>query len=172
MEYKKTKIERKLTCLADKWNLYYHLPFDKTWDENSYKLIMENIYSIEQLIAMNETMPNEVIRTCMLFVMKSGIMPLWEDPMNRNGGAFSYKISIKNVPLVWRHLLYLLGGNSLTIDVKHMSRINGLSISPKKGFCIVKIWLCDCSLQNPEIISAIPDLTREGCLFTQHKPEF
>jgi hypothetical protein len=158
--------------LAYKWNLYYHLPFDKNWDAPSYKLIMNNIETVEQAISINETLPNEIIYSCMLFVMKVGIMPLWEDKANRNGGAFSYKVYNTHVPLVWRRLFYLLCGNTLLVDKTQASKVNGISISPKKGFCIIKIWFVDCSIQNPESVVAIPELQAEGCLFKKHEPEF
>ena len=29
----------------------------------------------------------------MLFLMRDGIQPIWEDEKNRNGGCFSYKIN-------------------------------------------------------------------------------
>jgi hypothetical protein len=165
-------VERRLTPLIDKWNLYYHLPYDKTWDVQSYKIIMGDIATTEQLIGINEIMPDEVVKTCMLFVMKTGVLPLWEDPKNRTGGAFSFKILNKSVHLVWRQLFYLLCGGTLMVDRAHMSLVNGLSISPKKGFCIVKIWLRDCSLQDPNSIVEIPDLCKRECLFRKHEPEF
>ena len=165
-------LERRLTPLIDKWNLYYHLPYDKTWDVQSYKLIMGDIETTEQLIGINEVMPDEVVKTCMLFVMKSGVLPLWEDANNRQGGAFSFKILNKSVHLVWRQLFYLMCGGTLMVNRAHMPLVNGISISPKKGFCIVKIWLRDCSLQDPETIAEIPDLCKRECLFRKHEPEF
>lgn len=157
--------------LIDKWNLYYHLPYDKNWTAESYKNIHE-IQTVEELIAINETLPEDVVRSCMLFVMKTGILPLWEDPQNRTGGAFSFRVPNKNVPLVWRHLFYVLCGGTLAIDKKYNSLINGISISPKKSFCILKIWMKDCSIQDPTIITKIKDLQTEGCLFKIHEPEF
>jgi hypothetical protein len=53
-----------------------------------------------------------------------------------------------------------------------MNFVNGITISPKRGFCIVKIWLYDCSLQDPSIIVPIPLLSKMGCLFKSHTPEF
>jgi len=171
MDTTTTSSRRPFSFLADKWDLYYHLPFDKRWDISSYKLIIGNIETVEQLIGINETLPNEVIRSCMLFVTKKGILPLWEDKSNCNGGAFSYKISNKSAPMVWRHLFYFLGGNTLMVDSQNMEKVNGMSISPKKGFCIIKIWLSDCSLQNPDVIVNIPELLKEGCIFTPFKIE-
>jgi hypothetical protein len=166
-----TKTSSRHTYLADKWNLYYHLPNDKSWDASSYKLIMGNIETVEQVIGINETLPRDIIQSCMLYVTRHGILPLWEDVQNCNGGAYSYKIVNKDVELVWRQLFYLLCGNSLMVNVNHMSHVNGISVSPKKGFCIVKIWLRDCSLQDPDYVTNIPKLMKEGCLFKKHDVE-
>lgn len=162
----------KQNYLISKWALYYHLPNDKNWTLASYKLILDNINTVEQLIAVNEGLTDNIVKHCMLFVMKCGITPMWEDKKNRNGGCFSYKVVNKSVPMVWRELMYLLCGNSLTINKKHMDFVNGITISPKRGFCIVKIWLIDCSLQDPSIIYPIPLLSKLGCLFKAHTPEF
>jgi len=50
------------------------------------------------------------------------------------------------------------------------SKINGITISPKKSFCIVKIWLNNCSNQNSESInySNIEGLVAYGSLFKKH----
>ena len=40
--------------LIGKWDLYYHLPYDKNWDIASYKRIMEDIDSVEKLVLINE----------------------------------------------------------------------------------------------------------------------
>jgi hypothetical protein len=158
--------------LIDKWDLYYHLPYDKSWDISSYKKIMENIDSVEKLIAINESLPELVIKHCMLFVMKAGITPMWEDPKNRNGGCFSFKVINKQVYGVWKSLFYAICGETLCVDKKYNSVINGITISPKKNFCIIKIWLENCSIQDSKIIIDIPNLVKDGCLFKKHEPEF
>jgi hypothetical protein len=108
----------------------------------------------------------------MLFVMRDGITPMWEDPRNRNGGCFSYKVVNKSVPEVWKALFYSLCGESLCIDSKNSKHINGIAISPKKNFCIIKIWMDTSVLQDSGIIINIPNLTKQGCLFKKHEPEF
>jgi hypothetical protein len=154
------------------WNYYYHLPNDKNWNVDSYKIIMSNIRTLEELIGMNELMTDNIIKNCMLFVMRVGVTPMWEDVQNRQGGCFSYKVTNKSVTQVWRKLMYLLCGYTLTIDPTHMDLVNGITISPKRGFCIVKIWMRDCSLQDPAVITNIDQLLRNGCLFKAHSPEF
>jgi hypothetical protein len=108
----------------------------------------------------------------MLFVMRSGITPMWEDKRNRNGGCFSYKVLNKHVYDIWKMLFYALCGETLCKDVKYAHMLNGITISPKKNFCIVKIWLSDCKLQDPSQIIDIPNLSTQGCLFKKHAPEF
>jgi len=166
------KLCSKQLNLHSRWNYYYHLPNDKNWNLASYKYIMGDIDTLEKLIAVNETVTNNIIKNCMLFVMREGVTPMWEDNCNRNGGCFSYKVSNKVVINVWRELTYLLCGNSLTIDKNHMELVNGITISPKRGFCIVKIWLKNCSLQDPNIVVDVDNLIKVGCLFKTHKAEF
>jgi len=165
-------ISKSQYLLNDKWNLYYHLPHDKKWDLTSYKLIIGNIDNAEKLIAINETLPENVVKNCMLFVMRDGITPMWEDKKNRNGGCFSFKVPNKQVMLVWRSLFYSICGETLCIEKNHNQFINGITVSPKRNFCIIKVWLRDCSLQDPNILIDITNLSKTGCLFKKHEPEF
>jgi hypothetical protein len=158
--------------LNDKWNLYYHLPHDKNWELSSYTIIMGGIDSVEKVITLNDSVHENIVKNCMLFVMRDGITPMWEDPRNRNGGCFSYKVINKHVPEVWRDLFYLLCGETLCINQDNSKYLNGITISPKKNFCIIKIWLAADFLQDPNIITNIDNLSKQGCLFKKHAPEF
>lgn len=158
--------------LNGNWDIYYHLPQETSWSLASYKLIMGSIDTAEKIIALNNAISENIVKYCMIFVMKKGITPMWEDPKNRTGGCFSYKVFNKQVFDVWKTLLLRLCGETLCIDKKYNQNINGITISPKKNFCIIKIWLENCNLQDPNIISNIPDLSNQGCLFKKHEPEF
>ena len=76
------------------WTLYSHLPHDTDWSIKSYKKISD-VKSVEEAIALCETIPDKMTRNCMLFLMREGIHPTWEDSKNINGGSFSYKINNK-----------------------------------------------------------------------------
>ncbi len=156
----------------DKWDLYYHLPTNKDWSLSSYCTIAKEIDSIEKVIKINEQMTDIIIKNCMLFVMKEKITPMWEDPNNRDGGCFSYKISNRYVGDVWKTLFYLLLGNNICTNPTHNQFVNGITISPKKNFCILKIWLSTSNYQDPNIIQEIPNLSIQGCLFKKHEPEY
>ena len=78
--------------LSDEWCFWAHLPQDLDWSLKSYKLIA-TVNTVEETIAILDLFPETLVKGCMLFIMKEGINPIWEDPKNRNGGCFSYKIS-------------------------------------------------------------------------------
>jgi hypothetical protein len=158
--------------LLGKWDLYYHLPHDSKWDLSSYTIILGDIDYAEKVIAINEIIPESLIKSCMFFLMRNGITPMWEDPKNRLGGCFSYKVVNKQVCEVWRTLFYLVCGESLTTKKSHFKHINGITISPKKNFCIIKIWLDTIEYQDPNFIVQIPNLPVQGSLFKKHAPEF
>jgi len=154
--------------LKHRWNLWAHLPQDLDWTSKSYKLIYK-FKTIEDTIAITETTPDPLIKSCMLFVMKDGINPVWEDPKNRNGGCFSYKVSNKNVCDVWRELNYVLVGETIGNNSSFVKCVTGITISPKKNFCIIKIWMTNCDHINPTVVTSdVKGLISQGCLFKKH----
>jgi len=158
--------------IKSQWRLWAHLPQDPDWSVKSYRLIY-TFKTLEDAIAITETTPDPLIKACMLFVMKDGIAPMWEDPKNRNGGCFSYKVSNKNVCEVWRELNYVLVGDTISNNSSFVSCVTGITISPKKNFCIIKIWMTNCDNQNPMVVtSEVKGLSHQGCIFKKHTPEY
>lgn len=158
--------------LKRKWVLWAHLPHNTDWSIKSYQQIATFEW-LEEAIAVTENLTNTLVENCMLFLMLKGVHPTWEDPSNRNGGFFSYKVSSKNVYKCWKDITYTTVGESVSKDKKFVDNITGITISPKKNFCIVKIWMTDCSLQNPSVVSDdLKGLSNYGCLFKKHTPEY
>ena len=158
--------------LSDAWTLWAHLPHDIDWSLNSYRKIL-TFKSLESAISITETLPHKMISKCMLFLMRDGIQPLWEDERNKKGGSFSYKVSNKDAPVTWRNLTYRLVGETLSNVQSVAKEINGITISHKKNFCIVKVWMATCNKQDPTIIQQTGScITSNGCLFKKHNPEY
>jgi hypothetical protein len=64
-------------------------------------------------------------------------------------------------------------GETLSKNDTFVSYVTGITISPKKNFCIIKIWLTNCLNQNPDIITSdIKGIISQGCLFKKHLPEY
>lgn len=152
--------------LSNKWTVYAHLPHDTDWSIASYKEILTASH-IEEMIALTEAMPPSVVSNCMLFIMRDNVKPIWEDKYNKDGGCFSYKINNNSVVDIWKKLSYKLVGNTLLKNNQN-NNVNGITISPKKNFCIIKIWMSNCSNKDPETIDYFKGLTSYGCLFKKH----
>ena len=153
--------------LSDKWVLWAHLPHDTDWSLKSYYKI-HKFSKIVDSILLNNSFSDDFIRNCMLFLMKDSINPIWEDPKNKNGGCFSFKVANKNVPELWKKLFFYTVGNTISENSNFLEDICGITISPKKTFCILKIWTKSCQFQNPDIITNIDGLNVNGCIFNKH----
>ena len=165
-----TSQQDKLHKLNSEWTLYSHLPHDTDWSLKSYQEIT-NIDSIEKGIHVLKNIPERTVQNCMLFIMRNKIKPMWEDSENRQGGCFSFKVTNSIVASVWERLAYTLIGETLFNGDKNLN-VNGITISPKKNFCIIKVWMKDCTNQNPFDMNLFDGLTSNGCLFKKHAPEF
>lgn len=156
------------------WCLWYHNPFDKKWDLNSYKKLYE-FSSLEGYLALynnwDEYLPE--VSTGMFFLMRkypdNYIYPLWEDKYNRNGGFWSFKVDSTNAHDIWKKLSSNLVSELLCVNDPDGKLINGISISPKKNFCIIKIWnrctkKSDLGLLNKDI----KNLDFSECMYKCH----
>ena len=160
--------EQQEHLLYDKWVLWAHLPHDTDWSLRSYNKIVE-LHSVEKVISCMNSVPSQMVKNCMLFLMRKGINPTWEDPKNIKGGCFSFKINNNDVYKTWTQLSYLLTGETLSNNHKLQKNITGITISPKKSFCIIKIWLSTLEFQNPKELTLPQFMDISGCLFKKHK---
>ena len=173
METETTTVVHKLEehLLSDKWVLWAHLPHDTDWSLKSYIKIVE-MNSAEEVISLCNSIPEKMIKNCMLFLMRKGINPTWEDTKNSKGGCFSFKVINKNVNTVWNDCIKAITGGSVSDNHKFYDCITGITISPKKSFCILKFWMTDLQFQNPKEIIEINGLSSHGCLFKKHNPNY
>lgn len=138
--------------LKEQWKIWYHSINDNKWTKGSYKEIftINNLFDYQYVI---DNFKQEHYQNGMFFIMKNDIFPNWEDPSNRMGGCISFKVPSKNILTEWKLLLlYCISGNILTND-----QLNGISISPKKEFNIIKIWIKDDNYDYKKNFSTISD---------------
>lgn len=155
--------------LNDNWQFYLHLYETDDWSIESYTNIMK-VSTIEEAILLNDEINYDLIKKTMIFVMKKDILPIWEDHNNKNGGCFSYKILNKDIEVVWGNVYYSLLGRTITKKIEDYDYINGITLSPKKKFCILKIWMKDCTKVTPNIFIDINEMNSSGCIFRKHCP--
>ena len=171
---------------TDKWDLWYHSLTDNKWTKTSYK----NIYSISNLIeykALINLLDIQHLQNGMYFLMRDNIFPNWEDPDNRNGGCLSYKVPCKDIKNIWNQLIEnCINENILDIaevDMDNLSsiddninlnknEINGISISPKKEFNIIKIWIRNSDSKDDLKLNNINGIIKdENFIYKKHMIE-
>ena len=64
--------------LSDTWILWAHLPHDTDWSIKSYIKIC-SFNTVEETISIINVLPSILVTNCMLFLMREGITPTWED---------------------------------------------------------------------------------------------
>lgn len=166
---RKLHLDQKKHNLLYSWTLWYHSPESNNWDVDSYQKIF-TINSIEDFWACYESIKESYLSVGMFFLMRDNILPTWEDPHNINGGCWSFKVSRKDTYMSWLELSISLLGNCLCKDQTNTKLLTGISISPKKGFCIIKIWNCDQSYSDPLLLTSIPGLILEESIFKSFSP--
>jgi Eukaryotic initiation factor 4E len=134
--------------LDDTWTMYFHEPSDTDWTMSSY-LRLEQISSVESFWQVHEGV-RKYLSKGMFFLMREHVFPCWDDPSNLNGGCISIKVLKDEIESFWETVVVRMLGDRL-LQNRHQdsdqtstdswSLINGISTSPKRYFCICKLWL-------------------------------
>ncbi len=119
------------------WTVYFHEPEDNSWTAESYKKLAV-VKSWESLGSVLKEIGPHKATNGLLRVMKGDFSPLWENKANIRGGSYCLKIGRKNAIEVFNR--YLAAAALGTCATTAENEIVGVTISPKKGTCIIKIW--------------------------------
>ena len=127
------------TFLHDCWTLYFHDPDNNEWSEKSYQAI-HTISTVEDWAHADKAL-HDLWQQGMFFLMREHILPMWEDPHNEKGGCISFKVNKPDASEYWFQLGAKALGEVLAKDTKLVDSICGISMSPKRNFCILRVWL-------------------------------
>ena len=126
--------------LNTKWILWHHSLTNKNWNEDSYVKLFEfnNLYDY---YFFKNNFDSLYLQNSMFFLMRNDIFPTWENEHNKYGGSLSYKIPLKSILSEWFKIIEKCITENIHININDFNLINGLSITPKKEFNILKIWI-------------------------------
>jgi hypothetical protein len=123
--------------LNGEYVLWSHQLGDNNWGISGYKK-MCTIRTVSDFWRLFNNFRKIGWKFMNFYLMKSGVDPMWEHPLNRNGGICSFKTHTNNALEVWESLNVKMMCDKLA---SNMEDINGISISPKnKEWALVKIW--------------------------------
>lgn len=131
--------------LQDSWTLWYDDPAHSAnvknaeWEEN-LKLICE-FKTIEEFWGMLNILkkPSEIPNGANYSLFKTGIKPMWEEPVNKEGGKWTYtcsKARRAELDNCWLHTSLALIGNRFGNN----SNISGAVVSSRKGGDRIALW--------------------------------
>jgi hypothetical protein len=120
------------------WNVWYHHEKDN-WKISGYKQIYQITNTFDFWKLYNNWDKFGGVTSKRFFFMKDGVNPIWEDPININGGCWSFKIQEEQAEELWEDLsVYLV---CLQLCPSISDEIVGLSICLKKNNnTVIKIW--------------------------------
>jgi len=132
--------------LNDIWSLYFHDPNDSNWTYDGYTKLCD-ITTAEEFAEVNFMLKSSIAKGS-FFIMREYVFPCWDDVNNIKGGCLSLKIGQDHAYDVWSAIASKMLGEKLLKDTSDWNNVNGLSISPKKWYCIIKIWMKDVHLND------------------------
>lgn len=128
--------------LNDVWTLYFHDPANTDWNLKSYVNVI-TFSSVSEYASVAKAI-NEKVNRGMFFMMREHVFPCYDDKANINGGCFTIKVSNADAGEFWNEMCVRSLSESLFGPSTQNELVNGISISPKRGFCIFKVWMAAC----------------------------
>jgi hypothetical protein len=119
------------------WTLYFHSPEETKWTLNTF-VTMGSMKTWRDFWTTMELIGNDAFSDGMIFVMRDPIPPLWENHQNIRGGYYSFRCQKRDAAECY--INYMITAMISALTQQGSNQINGISISPKRGFNIIKVW--------------------------------
>ena len=126
------------------WTMYFHSPEETKWTLNTF-VTLGPMKTWRDFWGIIDTLKSESLSEGMFFMMRDPSPPLWESSHNIRGGCYSFRYQKKDAHDVYINCIISAMLGSLTNNKNH---VNGITISPKRGFNIIKVWNTDAQKFN------------------------
>jgi hypothetical protein len=146
------------------WTLYFHSPEETKWTLNTF-ISLGSMKTWHQFWSIMEALKTDSLSDGMFFLMRDPSPPLWESHHHIRGGCYSFRCQKKDAADIYLNYVAasMLGG----LSTDSANCINGISISPKRGFNIVKVWNTDAQKFNqPTDLVVISSIREAEVIYT------
>ena len=154
--------------LNSSWTLWFHRFDDNKWDLESYTKL-NTFNTIEEFSILLHLIKEKHIQNGMFFLMREKILPMWDSEDNKDGGCFSLKVFKQDIPNAWKTLTTKLVNESLLKDTDKYNLVNGISISPKKTYSIIKLWFRGEEINDLEQLNNNTILENSTPIYKKHQ---
>lgn len=129
--------ELKHKYLNDEWIVWKHDINNGNWKIEGFDVLYE-IKSIYDFWCFFNNLGKINFKDSYIYVMRKGVLPIWEDKNNRNGGTCSIRIDNDKISYYFTELMMYIV-NEYLINNDDYSEINGVSILTKGNWTFIKI---------------------------------
>jgi hypothetical protein len=127
------------------WTLYFHSPEETKWTLNTF-ISLGAMKTWRDFWTIINNLKDSSLADGMFFMMRDPSPPLWESHQHIRGGCYSFRCQKKDATDIYlNHIIAAMLG---FLNTNPENRINGVSISPKRGFNIIKVWNTDAQKFN------------------------
>jgi hypothetical protein len=145
------------------WTLYFHSPEETKWTLNTF-ISLGSMKTWHQFWSVMEVLKTDSLSDGMFFMMRDPAPPLWESHHHIRGGCYSFRCPKKDASDVY--LTYIIA-SMLNVVSSPENRINGISISPKRGFNIIKVWNTDAqAFHGPSTLHTVSSIRESEIIYT------
>ena len=143
------------------WTLYFHSPEETKWTLNTF-ISLGSMKTWRDYWTVIHALKVDTLADGMFFMMRDPSPPLWESHQNIRGGCYSIRCQKKDAPDAYMNLSIACMMDAMANDSEN--RINGITISPKRGFNIIKVWNTDVQKFNTpaDINPHVANMVRES----------
>jgi len=154
--------------LNTKWVLWHHSFDSGNWELNGYNKYA-TISTVEEFWLIYNDLPS-INNKDMWFLMRDGIPPRWEDPKNKEGGSFKFRVRGEHAENTWLALSSYLVTENICINPVDSELISGLGVSPKNnGYVTISVWNLDQTRTKYAVFpSDIPGIDFKFSLYQAH----
>jgi hypothetical protein len=154
-----TKFQLDSAIPTGSWTLYFHSPDETKWTLNTF-ISLGVMKTWRDFWTVMDGLQIEHLSNGMFFMMRDPSPPLWESHHHIRGGCYSFRCQSTDAPDIYVNHIIAVMLDHLTDPA---NQINGLSISPKRGFNIIKAWNNNAAtFHKPSDLNTTFSTIREG----------
>lgn len=128
--------------LHSTWTLwYYEKNNSKSWEDNQREITSFNTVEDFWSLYNHIKLPSQLRMGCDYSLFKKGVMPMWEDTANRNGGRWLFNLDRKqretDLDRFWLEILLCMVGEAFD---EHSEDICGAVVNVRAKVDKIAVW--------------------------------
>ena len=98
--------------------------------------------------------------------MRGDTKPVYEDPINKEGGSYSYIIPGYTTFDTSLYVMMKMIGETILDESEDFNNITGMSLVPKRSTSILKVWIKN---KEHKVELKLDNKNLRNCRFQEHK---